>query len=84
MLMQKLKSCPLCGCKEDAGHARCFHCVQCEYLQCCDYDGFYTTRLPGAPQEASDDDEVAGTYMVSVAASSGETITFVFPTETTT
>jgi len=37
----RLEECPLCGCKECEGHPKCFHCVACGYLQCCDYDGFY-------------------------------------------
>ncbi len=39
---KRLDECPLCGCKEcESGSDRCFHCVACEYCQCCDSDGFY-------------------------------------------
>lgn len=37
----KLPNCGLCGSEEDEGYERCFHCSNCGYLQCCDYDGFY-------------------------------------------
>ena len=38
---KRLDECPLCGCKKHEGHQRCFHCTECGYLQCCDYEGFY-------------------------------------------
>jgi hypothetical protein len=38
---KRLDECPLCGCKKHESHQRCFHCTECEYLQCCDYDGYY-------------------------------------------
>ena len=38
---QRLDECPLCGCKVHEGHERCFHCIDCGYMQCCDSDGFY-------------------------------------------
>ena len=37
----RLTECPLCGSTRCEGHVLCFHCVDCGYLQCCDYDGFY-------------------------------------------
>lgn len=37
----KLTSCPLCDSIEDEGFPECFHCSDCGYLQCCDYEGFY-------------------------------------------
>lgn len=37
----KLPYCPICRSEKDAGYTRCFHCMKCGYLQCCDYDGFY-------------------------------------------
>jgi uncharacterized protein YcgI (DUF1989 family) len=37
----KLSNCPLCGSPEEDGYERCFHCSNCGYLQCCDYDGHY-------------------------------------------
>ena len=48
---KRLEECPLCGCKECEGHPRCFHCMECGYLQCCDYDGFYDRHRKKSEQK---------------------------------
>ena len=48
----KVDECPLCGCKEDEGHVKCFHCFDCGYLQCCDCDGFYDRARKKAQKKA--------------------------------
>lgn len=40
-LGEKRTSCPLCKSTVDDGYKKCFHCSNCGYLQCCDYDGYY-------------------------------------------
>jgi hypothetical protein len=37
----KLLVCPLCKGTIDEEFARCFHCTNCGYMQCCDHDGHY-------------------------------------------
>ena len=38
----KLHECPLCGCKKDAQDSFFyFVCLECEYDQARDYDGYY-------------------------------------------
>ncbi len=39
-----LKECPLCG----GGHLEevvaCFHCWECDYMECCDEGGYYDAQ----------------------------------------
>jgi predicted HAD superfamily Cof-like phosphohydrolase len=41
----KRTECPLCRFSEEEGHAKCFHCTTCGYLQCCDYNGYYNRHI---------------------------------------
>lgn len=39
-----LSNCPLCLSRVQSGYPNCFHCDDCGYMQCIDYDGLYDGR----------------------------------------